>query len=94
MTSYVAVVGPTTMWPPRSYIRDADILDGLSGTIMLVEIAGSDIEWLEPRDLPISQLQSFLLSGAKPSLFASHEKNGIQGGIVVFADGHTEFLPR
>jgi Tfp pilus assembly protein PilE len=93
MTSYVAVVGPNTMWPDSLYFRMADLVDGMSRTIIVVELANSDIEWLEPRDLPIAQLQNSLKLGSKPELFTSHERDGIQGGIVVFADGHTEFLP-
>ena len=93
MTSYVAIVGPRTMWSPGLYVRAADFVDGLSQTIMVVEIANSDIEWLEPRDLPLAEVYDSLYSNSQPALLASHEKGGVQGGIVVFADGHTEFLP-
>jgi type II secretory pathway pseudopilin PulG len=93
MTSYVAIAGPRTMWSPSLFVRSADVLDGLSQTIMVVEIAKSDIEWLEPRDLPLAELHESLHSNSQPALLASHEKGGIQGGIVVFGDGHTEFLP-
>jgi hypothetical protein len=81
------------MWSPSLFVRSADILDGLSNSIMVVEIANSDIEWLEPRDLLLADLHKSLHSSSQPALLASHENGGIQGGIVVFADGHTEFLP-
>ena len=93
ITSYVAVVGQSTMWPPSLYMRSVDVIHGLGNSIIIVEVANSDIEWLEPRDLPLADLHNALQSGSQPALLGSHEKNGIQGGIVVFADDHTEFLP-
>jgi hypothetical protein len=94
MTSYVAIVGLPTMWPgPDWPSRMADMVDGSSRTIMVVEIARSDIHWMEPRDLPIEELAQWLDPAHKPALLHSHQHGGITGGIVVFADGHTEFLP-
>lgn len=93
MTSYVAVVGRSTMWPVSGYMRTADLVDSASTTIMVVEITNSDIHWMEPRDLPVEELMVWLKPGHKPALFSSHTRGRIRGGIVVFADGHTEFLP-
>lgn len=50
-TSYVAVVGSQTAWPGDRAIKIADITDGTSNTILLIEIANSDIGWTEPRDV-------------------------------------------
>ncbi len=43
MTSYVAVVGPETMWPGSQSTKLSDIGDGTSNTLMVVEIANSGI---------------------------------------------------
>ena len=36
-------------------IRFADITDGTSNTLFMVEVKNSGINWAEPRDLDISQ---------------------------------------
>jgi len=55
-TSYVAVVGPGTAWPGAKSIDIADIKDGASNTILVVEVHNSGISWMEPRDLDVSQM--------------------------------------
>src|SRR5262245_44041648 len=47
-TSYVAVVGPQTMWPDDKTVGMAAALDGTSNSIMVVEVANSGIHWMEP----------------------------------------------
>ena len=51
VTSYVVVVGPNTAFPGAKAIREAEITDGITNTIMIVEAARAGINWLEPRDL-------------------------------------------
>jgi hypothetical protein len=55
-TSYVAVVGPGTAWPGTKSIDAADIKDGVSNTIQVVEVHNSGISWMEPRDLEESRM--------------------------------------
>ena len=55
-TSYVAVVGPNTMFPGEESVKLEDIPDGPSATITLVEIFNSGIHWMEPRDLNIEEM--------------------------------------
>lgn len=89
MTSYVAVVGPDTCWPGGQGTRLAQITDGTSNTLMVVEISHSDIHWMEPRDLPIEELKVWLEPDHKPRLGGR-----IEGGLVALADGSVHFLPR
>jgi hypothetical protein len=56
MTSFVAVVGPETGFTGVKSLKLEEIGDGTSKTIMFVEIANSDIHWMEPRDLAFSRL--------------------------------------
>ncbi len=72
-TSFAVVVGEDTIFPPtkeesgfRGGISPAHIRDGTSNTILVIEIANSDIHWAEPRDISIDQLQR-VSDGADPS---------------------------
>jgi prepilin-type processing-associated H-X9-DG protein len=89
-TNYVAVVGPGTMWPDGKQAGMSEITDGTSNTLMIVEIAHSDIHWMEPRDLPVEELAAWLDPQHKPQLLGNH----IEGGLVAYADGHVEMLSR
>ena len=50
-TNYLAVVGAETMWPGATGRKYADIKDGTSTTILIVENQGLGVHWMEPRDL-------------------------------------------
>jgi hypothetical protein len=63
-------------------VRFADIVDGLSNTMAVVELKDSGISWAEPRDIEISQPMS-LPPGNHPG-----------GNLVLLADGSTEFIPK
>jgi hypothetical protein len=80
-TSYVAVVGPETAWPGTSGIRLRDITDGMSNTILLVEVADAGIPWMEPRDLSFDE--------ATNGAAASHHPAGFH---ALFCDGSVHFL--
>jgi hypothetical protein len=56
-TSYVAVVGPRTIWPGAKCVTFGDIPDGATKTVLVVEVGGSGIHWMEPRDLDMSALK-------------------------------------
>ena len=102
-TSYVAVVGKNALWQidkPRSL--DALATSELAGhTVMLVEVANSGINWTEPKDFLLDELNT---EGSVPSdirrsighisssgFFFRDTKS--MGACVSFADGHLEFLP-
>ena len=89
MTSYVAIVGPGTAWAGEQSTNLASIRDGTNHTILVVEISNSDIHWMEPRDLSVEELEAWLDLNRKPHLGAE-----IEGGLVGYADGHVEYLPR
>jgi hypothetical protein len=93
ITSYVAVVGPDTLWPERGSVSTNNMPDGACMTILIVEKANSGINWMEPRDLPFEQVSKDNPSTC-PDLFAPH---GRKGGVhyewagwsmVAFADSH------
>lgn len=55
-TSYLAVVGPETVWPDAKAVSLAKIKDGSSNTILVVESHNTGIHWMEPRDLHTTQM--------------------------------------
>lgn len=95
-TNYMAVTGPDTLFPDGKTRSDRDITDGLSNTIMLVEVAGSGVHWTEPIDVDIAALtqgmrdaQENLLADAD-TVYASSEHPGVVN--VAFADCHVEAM--
>lgn len=56
-TSYLAVVGPDTIWPPDGTVGVSDVEDGTNNTLLVVESPASDIHWLEPRDMDVGDLR-------------------------------------
>ena len=56
-TSYVAVTGPGTAFPPgRGPLSIAEISDGPANTILVIEWPESDIPWMEPKDVDIEDV--------------------------------------
>lgn len=86
MTNIVAIVGPGTAFTGSNSTRIEDFSDGLDNTILLTEIAASDICWLEPRDLQVEEMSFAVNDPGKPSISNSRRR----GPYVVFADSiHT-----
>ena len=54
-THYVAVTGPGTAWPGPKATRTKDFRDGPANTILIAEIANSEISWMEPRDVTLDE---------------------------------------
>jgi hypothetical protein len=99
MTNLVAVTGPGTAWPGPKSTRLSDFGDDPGKTILLVEIADSDIPWMEPRDLSLEELLAQNTAGqpaSKNRAADSHsleEPPGARGAWVVMADAGVHFLP-
>src|SRR6185436_5620515 len=93
--SYVVVVGKGTMWPGRKSISFSDVKDGTSSTIMVVEVAGSNIVGSEPRDLDYEQFPLQLnspLGGGISSLHGKTWHSDADTAHVLFGDGSTPLL--
>lgn len=87
-TSYVAVVGPETIWPGAESTRIRQIVDGTSRTIMIVENTDPTINWMEPRDLMLDEAAQGINPESHGGIFSAHP-----GGVnVVLADGSVQFL--
>jgi hypothetical protein len=84
MTSYVAITGPGTVWgKPLATVPPAD----QSKTILVIEVGGPNINWLEPRDLDIRQIGKQARSAPPSDISTRH---GCAG--AVHADASVEWL--
>jgi len=82
LTDYVAIIGEHTAFPRGRSISLSDIRDG-ENTILVVEIARSDIPWMEPRDLEFAAMSFRINDGSRPSVSSLHP-----GGAVVSMHGY------
>ena len=68
----------------------ADFVDGAENTILLTEIADSDVPWLQPRDID-TRLSESLLNDPEMLCISSADW---RWPYVVFADGITAYAVR
>jgi hypothetical protein len=81
-SNIVAVSGAGTAFPGGVSTKLADFTDGTANTILLTEIANSDIVWLEPRDLRVEDMSFQAQDHGKPSISCAAWRQP----YVVFAD--------
>lgn len=98
-TTYVAVVAANTAWAGDKPRKSAD-LSPLSRTVMLVEIANSNISWAEPRDLSLDSLATAggtttLDVSSRHSRFVSYSfvRDRRAGASVLMADFTEDLIP-
>lgn len=88
MTSYVAVVGPETMWPGAGSTKISEVKDGMTNTLMVVEVANSGIHWMEPRDLHVLQMAPTINAKSGQGISSPHTG----GANAALADGSVRFI--
>lgn len=86
-TNYMAIVGPGTVFEGPNQIAFRDVTDGLSNTVLIVEVVGSSTNWMEPKDLDLEAMK-MVINGGKGEMGSNHP-GGVQ---VAFADGAVSFL--
>lgn len=87
-TSFVMVVGPNTISDGPHAVRFDGIKDGLSNTIMFVEIKNSGIHWAEPRDLDFASMSFRINDPNKKGISSDHPG----GAFAMFANGSVQFI--
>ncbi len=85
--SYVVIVGPKAVFQGSTPVSMPSITDGLSNTILIVEVRGNAHSWMEPVDLDATKMQ-YLINGGPNDPGSSHP-----GGVMVsLADGSVQFI--
>ncbi|WLD10689.1 DUF1559 domain-containing protein [Planctellipticum variicoloris] len=92
--SYVAPIGPETVLRRTESLQFAEITDGTSSTLMVVEACGLEIPWTEPRDFDVTRGPIGIdLKGHgrtdSPGLMSGYHTGGVH---VLFGDGAVRFL--
>lgn len=81
-TNYVVVTGRGTMFDGAESVTVSDVLDGPHSTLMLVEVTGTQIHWMQPRDLDLAAMDFSVGASTGNNISSLHHC----GAHVVFAD--------
>ncbi len=96
-TNYVAVTGPDTVWPGSQSMSLDDFGQDWSQTILLIEVTNSNIHWMEPRDLQLSEITFKVNPKKGQGISSPHTGSRFPhrpaGASAAFLDGTVRFLP-
>lgn len=88
-TPYVVVAGPRTAFPDGRCVALSEVSDDPGQTLLVVEIEGSGIHWMEPRDLYVTQMSRRINPPSGQGISSPHPTGGAN---VVMVDGTVTFL--
>lgn len=92
-TNYFAVVGENTAWPGELATRFADITDGTSNTLLLLEVANRSTAWTEPADIQYADALKILTSNQPaPHRYEEFFYDQRGGNQIAMADGSVYFV--
>ncbi len=88
-TSYLAIVGPDSMWRGTQPIAIPEMIDGTSKTMAIVECCDSGVNWLEPRDITFNDaIAGVNRVTGRPGIRSPHGR----GANALFASGSVQML--
>ena len=87
LTNYVMIVGQSAA-PRAGELPSHGQKGGAPSTVVVAEIADSDILWTEPRDLTLDEVSLRIDDRSTPSTSRHH----LRGAVAVPADGTFQFL--
>jgi hypothetical protein len=88
MTNYVVIVGEETAFPGSRTVTLNDIHTDKASTVLIAEVVGANMSWLEPRDLSFTEMSFSLNDRTQPSISSNH----LRGPNVSLANGTTATL--
>jgi len=87
-TNYMVITGPGTMFDGAKATKMADVTDGTSNTILVVEVVGTGTKWAEPVDLDASKISPPFSAGVSGNAGSRHP-----GGMnAAMCDGSVQFI--
>jgi len=87
-TNYVMITGVGSIFENGKAPKRSDAVDATQYRIMVVEVADSGIQWLEPRDLELNKMSFRVNDRRRPSISSRHPG----GALVLCADASVYFL--
>ena len=84
----MVITGPSTIFDAGKACAMSEILDGTSNTIMVVEVAGTGVNWGEPKDLDASTL-TYPLGTPGGTTPGSRHPGGLNAALC---DGSVRFI--
>jgi hypothetical protein len=90
-TDYMALVGPRAAFKPSTSRKLADFTDDNRSTIMVVEVVGSDVNWMEPRDLKVTN-GAFTIKGSPHTKDTGIWSKSV-GVYAAFVAGNVRLIP-
>jgi hypothetical protein len=87
-TNYMVITGPATVFDADKACSMAEIKDGTSNTIMVVEVAAAGANWAEPKDLQAGMLTP-PIGARNANSTGSFHPGGMQAAMC---DGAVRFL--
>jgi hypothetical protein len=91
-TNYMMVVGPHTISSGRESQKIAEITDGLTNTIMVVEVADSATWWAEPVDLQFDKMKFSINGSRRQGISSYHPPDQPEGVNAAFCNGSVRWL--
>lgn len=86
--NYFLVTGPGTLFPTSGPLSPADIGDGPSNTLLVVESDNAIWEWTRPLDIDVQNLNPAIGSSGQDTIGGTHK----DGATMAFADGASGWL--
>lgn len=75
-TQYLAVIGPRTSWRDGGVTVSQDqMTDGVSNTILILEVHGKNIHWMEPRDISYEEAIQLLAETDPDKAHCAHSND-------------------
>lgn len=92
-TDYLVITGPGTLFEKDRGTQLQQVTDGLSNTLLLVEVFESGVPWTAPRDLDFTKIPMALVPSTRKGNAGGIKGSEADGALVCFADGYVARLP-